>query len=79
MELRNYQLELVDKGILILKQHNIVYFALEMRLGKTFISLFIANHFSPKKVIFVTKKKAIKNIQGDFNETNFSWNLICTN
>lgn len=79
VKLRDYQSGLVDKGISILKEHNIVYLALEMRLGKTFISLFIANHFNPKKVIFVTKKKAIKNIQGDFNETNFSWNLICTN
>lgn len=79
MQLRDYQQELLNKGIEILEKHHIVYYALEMRLGKTFISLFTANHFNPKKVIFVTKKKAIENIVGDFEKTGFTWELICTN
>lgn len=79
MELRDYQKEILQKGIEILAEKNIVYYALEMRLGKTFISLFTANHFNPKKVIFVTKKKAIENIVGDFEKTGFTWQLICTN
>jgi len=79
MELRDYQKELLEKGTNILKEYGIVYYALEMRLGKTFISLFTANAFNPEKVIFVTKKKAIDNIVADFQKTGFTWELICTN
>lgn len=79
MELREYQKDLLQKGIDILSKKNIVYYALEMRLGKTFISLFTADHFKPTKVLFITKKKAIDNIVRDFEKTGFTWELICIN
>lgn len=75
MELRSYQKDLIESGISILSKHSIVYYALEMRLGKTFISLFTANHFNPKLVYFITKKKAIENIQRDFEQTSFNFIL----
>jgi SNF2 family DNA or RNA helicase len=79
VELRDYQQDLLKKGVEILTKYSIVYYALEMRLGKTFISLFTADHFKPKKVIFVTKKKAIDNIKADFEQTGFTWELVVTN
>lgn len=79
MELRDYQLELLKKGIEILERFSIVYYVLEMRLGKTFISIFTANHFNPKIVYFVTKKKAITNIEKDFKDTGFTFDFRVIN
>jgi hypothetical protein len=77
--LREYQPDLLAQGIKILDAYWLVYYILEMRLGKTFISLFTANHYNPEKVLFVTRKKSIKNIENDFIETGFTWDLKVIN
>lgn len=65
--LRDYQEQLVSTGLQVLKKFDIVYYAIEMRVGKTLIALETANRYKAKKVLFVTKKKAISSIEKDFN------------
>ena len=62
MILRDYQLELAKKGELILKKYHLLYLALEMRVGKTLIAIHIASLIKAKRILFVTKKKAISDI-----------------
>lgn len=77
MILRDYQIDIVNKGKTILKQFGIVYLAMEVRTGKTATALTIANDF--KRVLFITKKKAIQSILDDFSELNYKYELVVIN
>jgi hypothetical protein len=66
MKLREYQVDIANKGINVLKSKGIVYYALEVRVGKTLISLETAKLFGAKRVLFLTKKKAISSIESDY-------------
>jgi hypothetical protein len=76
--LRQYQREISSRGLEILKQYSLLYLAMEVRTGKTFTALDIANNFGATNVLFVTKKKAIKGIENDYNAFNptFKMNII---
>lgn len=77
--LRDYQIEISNRGLLILQQHSILYLAMEVRTGKTLTALSIANKYGASKVLFLTKKKAIASIQKDFNNLNPSFDLYLAN
>lgn len=64
--LRDYQKEILENGLRILREYGLVYLAMEVRTGKTITSLAIANGYGAKRVLFVTKKKAIGSINRDF-------------
>ena len=72
MNLRDYQLEISRKANEILSRKNIVYLAMEVRTGKTATSLEIARLYGSKRVLFLTKKKAIKSIENDYKDFGFS-------
>lgn len=78
-ELRNYQIDLSEKGLDILKKEKIVYYCCEVRTGKTLIALNTANLLEAKKVLFLTKKKAIKSILDDYKNFNFTFELVVIN
>ena len=70
IEFRDYQKNIISQGVGILKQHRFLYLAMEVRTGKTLISLGICNKIDIKKVLFITKKKAISSIQNDYELYN---------
>jgi len=76
LKLRNYQHELAEKGKLILLKYNLLYLAMEMRVGKTFIAFEIANLIKAKKVLFITKKRIISTVLENFNELGYKNLLI---
>ena len=63
IELRDYQVEIVNKASHILSCFRMVYLAMEVRTGKTLTSLAIAEKRGIYKLLFVTKKKAIADIE----------------
>lgn len=77
--LRNYQIDLSEKAYEIIKKLRIVYLAMEMRVGKTLIALKTAELLKAKNVLFVTKKKAIRSVELDYQRENFKFNLIIIN
>jgi hypothetical protein len=77
--LRKYQEDLAEKAVNTLRKLKIVYLAMEVRTGKTITSLQIAKLFNAKKVLFLTKKKAIKSIKEDYNNFNFKFELVVIN
>jgi hypothetical protein len=77
--LRDYQLEIANKGVEILTNHNLVYLAMEVRTGKTITSLEIAKLYGAKSVLFLTKKKAIKSILNDYNKFGYTFNINVIN
>lgn len=70
--LRPYQIENSNKAIPILKKYGIVYFAMEVRTGKTVTAFETAKLYGAKKVIFTTKKKAIKGILEDYKDFGYN-------
>ena len=78
MKLRDYQEEIISKGIDVIAEHGFVYLAMEVRTGKTLTSLGIAQGMGVRSVLFITKKKAISSIQADYNllSPNFSLQVI---
>lgn len=79
MQLRDYQRDIADQALSILKEFGLVYLAMQVRTGKTITSLHIASDYGAKKVLFVTKKKAISSIQEDFNASKLEFNIEIIN
>lgn len=71
-KLRDYQIELSNKGVDILNRKKIVYLNFEVRTGKTLTSLEIAKLYGAKKVLFATKKKAIQSIIKDYEDFGYN-------
>lgn len=78
LKLRDYQIKNANRGLDILRRRGIVYFAMEVRTGKTLTSLHTADLFGAKNVLFLTKKLAIKSIINDYKalQPNFQITVI---
>jgi hypothetical protein len=79
IQLREYQIEISNKAVEILKKLKIVYLAMEVRTGKTLTSLAAAEKYNAKKVLFLTKKKAIQSIVSDYESLKPNFELIVIN
>lgn len=79
MKLRDYQIKLSTQASEILEHKKIVYLAMEVRTGKTLTALNTAKLFGAKKVLFLTKKKAISSIQWDYDNFGFLFDLTIIN
>jgi hypothetical protein len=78
-QLRDYQIEISNKAVTILKELKIVYLAMEVRTGKTLTSLNTAQIYGAKNVLFLTKKKAIKSILNDYKDFGFTFEITVIN
>jgi hypothetical protein len=76
--LRDYQIELSQKAVSILRSKMIVYLAMEVRCGKTLTALETAKLYGAKNVLFLTKKKAISSIKEDYDLFRYSDHFILT-
>jgi hypothetical protein len=79
MKLRDYQIKISAQAAEVLDHKKIVYLAMEVRTGKTLTALNTAKLFGAKKVLFLTKKKAISSIQWDFDNFDFDFDLTIIN
>jgi len=66
VKFRQYQNDIISRGLGILCKHRFLYLAMEVRTGKTLTSLGIADQMKDvENVLFLTKKKAISSIVSD--------------
>ncbi len=79
MEFRDYQIEIIDKGCKVLKDHGLLYLSMEVRTGKTLTSLGICEKIGVSNVLFITKKKAISSIADDYNMMAPKFNIHIIN
>lgn len=79
MILRDYQVNIATKANEVLLKHGIVYLAMQVRTGKTHTALYTAKLFGAKRVLFVTKKKAIKSIVSDATDAGYEYQIKVTN
>lgn len=78
-KLRDYQIKNASECTDILNKYGLVYLQHTVRTGKTLTALKIAENIKAKKVLFVTKKKAISSIVSDFNNLKFNYELDVIN
>lgn len=79
LTLRDYQIELSNKCLEVLKKLKIVYLIAEVRTGKTLTALNTANLYGAKKVLFITKLKAISSIQNDYDALAPDFDIVIIN
>jgi len=79
LELRGYQVDIIKRGTIKLKEFGFLYLAMEVRTGKTLTSLGIADGIGCRNVLFVTKKKAIGSIQSDYDMMSPSFAITIIN
>jgi hypothetical protein len=81
MELRDYQTRIANQAVSILNRLHIVYIAAEVRCGKTLMALETAKLYGAKRVLFLTKKKAISSIQSDYYNFGYDkhFEILITN
>ena len=79
LELRDYQEEISNKAVELLKKYNIAYLAMMVRTGKTLTAMATAHKFGAKSVLFVTKKKAIIDIVNQFSGSGIEMGIYVTN
>lgn len=78
MEFRDYQDSIIARGTDLILRDRFVYLAMQVRTGKTLTSLGIADKIA-KKVLFLTKKKAMKDVVSDYNNFGFDFDLTVIN
>lgn len=79
VEFREYQKKIIQNGVNVIRKSRFLYLAMEVRTGKTLTSLGIADKIKSKNVLFITKKKAIPNIEGDYELLNPNYTLKVIN
>jgi len=79
IEFRDYQIDIINKGVNILYTHEFLYLAMEVRTGKTLTSLGIANKMPCVNLLFLTKKKAISSIEDDYALLDPEYNIKVIN
>jgi hypothetical protein len=77
--LRDYQSEIAQRGVGILRNRHILYLAMEVRCGKTATSFEVAKLYGAQNVLFLTKKKAIRSIEKDYANFGYSFQLTVIN
>lgn len=78
-QLREYQIDLSQKAVEILRDKHIVYLQFSVRTGKTATALETCRLFGAKRVLFLTKKKAIGSIQQDYIDFGYTFELVVIN
>ena len=76
---RDYQDRISNDAVEILRQKKIVYLAMQVRCGKTITALETCKKYNAKKVLFITKKKAISSIELDYKNFGYKFDLTIIN
>ncbi len=79
VKLKDHQLDMVARGVDIVNSWGIVYIAGEMRVGKTLVSMSIAERLKKKRMLFVTIKKNIEGVQADYRLGEFTFDIDVIN
>lgn len=79
MELRDYQIDIANRSLSIIKEKGLVYLCVGTRCGKTLMALETARMYGAKRVLFITKIKAFSSIQGDYDKMGYTYDLKIIN
>lgn len=66
MKLRDYQEHISTEAARCIKDNGCAYLSMECRTGKTLTALVTAQKYGAKRVLFLTKKKAMESVRRDY-------------
>lgn len=69
----DYQDSIAAQGVEILRLHKILYLSMQVRTGKTKTALSVADRYGARAVLFLTKKKAIEDIEKQARELDITF------
>lgn len=72
LKLRDYQVRIANDANEILVRKKFVYLAMQVRTGKTLVSLETCKLYGAKKILFITKLKAFSSIESDYLKFNYN-------
>lgn len=78
IKLHRHQESAYKECVKVIREEGICYLAGEVRTGKTFVAFRAALEFG-SNILFITKKKAIPDIERQFKETGYAYSLTVTN
>jgi len=78
-KLRPLQDEKSDELVQVMRDKRVAILSGEVRSGKTLTALAMADKLKSRKVLFITKKKAITDIQKWFDIAQFNFELVIIN
>ena len=78
-KLRPLQDEKSDELVQVMRDKRVAILSGEVRSGKTLTALAMADKLKSRKVLFITKKKAITDIQNWFDIAQFNFELVIIN
>ena len=79
MKLREYQNNIAIQAANKLTAFGCCYLSMECRTGKTLTALYAADKFNAKRVLFITKLKAIPSVKNDYIALQPSFKLEVVN
>ncbi len=79
IQFRDYQEQIIDRGVKMLQTHGFAYLSMEVRTGKTLTALGMCDMLGVDRVLFLTKKKAISSITDDSDKLCPSYELWVKN
>ena len=74
--LRDYQERISNEAVATLREHGLVYLAMEPRTGKTLTAFATAFKYGAKTLLFVTKKKAKADIMAQVLDSGYEYERI---
>lgn len=66
MNLRDYQERISTDAAECIRENGLAYLAMECRTGKTLTALVTAQKYGARRVLFITKKKAMESVRRDY-------------
>lgn len=78
-ELYPHQVEKATALLKVLRKYHLAYLSGQTRSGKTATVLSTAEQFGAKRVLFISKKKALSSIQSDYELFGFDYELTLIN
>ena len=79
MNFREYQVKIIKNAVSVLNRYQFVYLSMQVRTGKTLTAMGVAQKLKIKRMLFVTKKKAISSIELDYTKLNPKYELVVIN
>tara|TARA_Y100001973_G_C5179754_1_gene324117 strand:- start:222 stop:1448 length:1227 start_codon:yes stop_codon:yes gene_type:complete len=79
MKFREYQIKIIKNAVSVLNRYKFVYLSMQVRTGKTLTAMGVAQKLKIKRMLFVTKKKAISSIELDYTKLNPKYELVVIN
>jgi hypothetical protein len=78
-QLRDYQIDLAQRGCKILQKYKLLALMAECRVGKTLTTLETIRLYGAKSALFLTKKKAQASIRSDYEALNPGYEITIIN